>query len=107
MLVWVAAGVVAAVHMLSGVAKLSRSDQPLPRWAKDALGVLEIMGAIGLIVPKLVAIAAWLAPLAAICFVILQIGAGIFHLRRKEFRVLPVNCALVVLALFVAISWLM
>jgi len=106
-LTWVAAGVVATVHLISGINKLLRSNQLIPRRSELSLGVLEILGSIGLIVPKIVGIAAWLAPLAALCFVVLQIGAGIFHIRRKEFRVLPINCTLTALALFAALSWLL
>ena len=64
---------------------------------------MEILGAIGLILPWLTGIAPVLTPLAAIGLVIVQALAIVVHLRRNEAKVIPVNLILLLLALFVAI----
>lgn len=60
-------------------------------WAADnspafikAIGWLEILGAIGLIVPMATDIAPILTPLAAIGLAVVMSGAVVTHARRKE-----------------------
>ncbi|MEY9835833.1 hypothetical protein ABH941_001051, partial [Streptacidiphilus sp. EB103A] len=50
-------------------------------------GVIEVLGAIGLILPPLSGIAPWLALAAAIGFVVLQLGATRVQLRRGDHQV--------------------
>jgi hypothetical protein len=93
-----------------------QSDRPKDKlvdnlpWAEDFspatikfIGIMEILGAIGLILPWLTGIAAFLTPLAATGLVILQLLAIIVHLRRREAKVVPMNTILLLAALFVAI----
>lgn len=47
-------------------------------------GVLDIVGAIGLILPALLRIKPMLTPIAALCVLVLMIAAGIFHMKRGE-----------------------
>lgn len=75
--------------------------------AERTVGVLELLGAVGLIVPQLTSVAVILTPVAAFAFVLLQVGAMVFHLRRGERQLLPVNVALAVLALFTGLAWLL
>jgi uncharacterized membrane protein YphA (DoxX/SURF4 family) len=67
-----------------------------------ARGVLEILAAIGLILPAALDIAPILVPLAATGLVLMMIGAIIVHSRRKETQALPINIILLLLAAFVA-----
>jgi hypothetical protein len=46
----------------------------------------------------------WLTALVAIGFCILQFLAAEWHLRLKEYKVLPVNLFLFALSLFIAIG---
>jgi hypothetical protein len=64
--------------------------------------VLEILGAIGLILPGLLGILPWLTPLAAVGLALVQVGAGITHIRRGENSYLVMNFILFALAVFVA-----
>lgn len=59
------------------------------------IGVLEGLGAVGLILPPLTGIAAWLAVAAAIGLVLIQTGAIALHLSRGEARLIGLNIALV------------
>jgi hypothetical protein len=58
---------------------------PMP--AVRAIGLVEVLGAIGLILPPLTGVAPWLALAAAIGFVVLQIGATAVHLSLGERRI--------------------
>ncbi len=104
---WIVAGVVAAIHLMAGGSMLAKTDGKLPRNLERTIGTLEILGAIGLFAPKLTGIAEWLTPTAAFCFAALQVGAVVFHIRRGELKVLPVNFALVAASAFVGLSWLL
>src|SRR5918995_16641 len=94
---WIAAGVLALFYSYAGAMKVFRSrDQlrPMMAWvdrvplpAVRALGTVEVLGATGLILPPLTGIAPWLAPAAAIGFVLLQIGAIAVHLTGEDRRI--------------------
>ena len=53
------------------------------------IGALEVLGAVGLIVPLLTGIVPVLTPIAAIGLAIIMIGAVVTHIRRKEPRCSP------------------
>jgi hypothetical protein len=62
------------------------------------IGVLEVLGAIGLILPPLTGVAPVLALVSAIGFVVLQVLAAGLHLSRGEGRLIGLNVAVIVLA---------
>ncbi|MGH3680277.1 MAG: DoxX family protein [Natronosporangium sp.] len=110
---WIVAGLLAAVFLASGVLKLIQPREKLVAaglgFAEDfsagtvnAIGVLEIMAAVGLILPAALDIVPVLVPLAAVGLVLLMIGAIVTHLRRHEAGALVVNLALLALASLVA-----
>jgi uncharacterized membrane protein len=65
------------------------------------LGTLEVLGAIGLILPSLTRIMPKLTVAAALCFIILQVFAIGLHVSRGEFEALPLNAVLIAIAAFV------
>ena len=69
------------------------------------VGVSELLGALGLIIPLVSGVLPWLTILAAIGLTVIQ-PLAIFteHLPKKEYNVIPVNIILVALALFVVIG---
>src|SRR6266498_2728839 len=76
-----------------------------PGWlARSAspLGPLEVLAAVGLILPAALDIAPVLAPLAAVGLVLLMVGAFIAHVRRREAQAIVVTLVLLALAAFVA-----
>ena len=88
---WVAQIALAVVYLGAAFTHAARRDQASDRqaWMLDVpkpllttIGVLEILGAIALVVPWATGIATWLTPLAAIAFVVLMAFAAVFHLRR-------------------------
>lgn len=52
--------------------------------AIKAIGVLEIVGAVGLILPRLLNVAPILTPIAAVGLAAVMAGAVVVHIRRKE-----------------------
>ncbi|MER5959827.1 DoxX family protein [Streptomyces longhuiensis] len=104
---WIVAGLLALFYFYAGTLKVIRSrDQlrPMMAWvdhmplpALRALGAVEILGATGLILPKLTGIAPSLATVAAIGFVLLQTGAIAVHLRGEDRRI-ALNVGLTVTA---------
>jgi len=78
-------------------------------WTKDApqplvrlLGLAELAGALGLILPSATGIAPFLTPIAAGCLFLILIGALATRLRLHESPALPVVA--MVLAMLVAVG---
>ena len=77
-------------------------DSLNPRTLVRGIGLLEILGAVGLILPALTGILPWLTPLAAGGLVLTMIGAMALHIRRKDAPAhLVTNLVLLLLAAFV------
>jgi hypothetical protein len=92
---WIAAIVLALAMLGAGSMKLIRSREQIvamgmgyaqhfPSGAIKAIGALEVLAAIGLIVPGLTGIAPILVPLAATGVAILMLGAIITHVRLRD-----------------------
>src|SRR5262245_39614461 len=111
---WVVAGLLAIVFLISGSAKLFVPKErlatvPLGGWTGDAsvgfvkaLGTFELMAAAGLILSAALDIAPVLVPLAAVGVVLLMVGAMITHLRRHEAAGVALNVFYLAMAVFVA-----
>lgn len=91
---WIVQGFVAIVVMLAGVTKLSLPRENLakkmhwaaawPRGRIKLLGLAEIAGAVGLVVPAATGIAPLLTPIAAVCVGVLMAGAVRTHRQLRE-----------------------
>jgi hypothetical protein len=111
---WIAGGLLAVFYLYSGGLKVARTQdqlRPMMGWvdtipmpAVRAIGAIEILGALGLILPPLTGIAPGLALAAALGFVLLQIGATALHLSRGEARLIGLNIGALLLAAVTA--WL-
>jgi uncharacterized membrane protein YphA (DoxX/SURF4 family) len=109
---WVVQVLLAAAFLVSGATKLSQPKEKLLKnwaWVEDfsepevrIIGALEVLGAIGIVLPALMGILPWLTPLAALGLVLTMIGAALTHLRRAEYSNIAVNALLLILAAFVA-----
>ena len=66
------------------------------------IGLAEILGAIGLVLPAAVHIAPILVSLAAVGLALVMVGAAVVHARRNEPMNIAVNVVLIALAVFVA-----
>jgi uncharacterized membrane protein len=111
-LLWILAGLLAAMILLAGVMKVAVPKEKLlgiMAWAKTwpdarlkALGVVEVLGAVGLILPRALNIAPVLTPVAAVGCAIVMIGAVITHVRMKDYKGVGMPFVLLVLAIVVA-----
>jgi uncharacterized membrane protein YphA (DoxX/SURF4 family) len=108
---WLVQILLALVFAIAGVMKLTQPKEKLAaqlHWVEDfsqgrvrTIGLLELLGAIGLILPALTAILPIFTPLAALGLVLLMLGAMLTHLRRKEYPLISINLALLALAVIV------
>lgn len=65
-------------------------------------GIIDLLGAMGLILPILLQVKPKLTPIAAICIIILMICASVFHIERGEASVIGVNIVFTIMAAFIA-----
>lgn len=108
---WIAQGVLAAAFLLSGVMKLVRSKEELAEqleWVADfsaesihAIGVVEVLGTVGLVLPGMLGILPWMTKYVAIGLGLLMAGALATHVRRSEWVMGAVTAALALLCAFV------
>jgi len=66
------------------------------------IGISEILGGIGLILPAVTGILPVLTAWAAASLAVVMVLAAVFHLRRQEYQAIVINSVLFVLAAFVA-----
>ena len=111
---WIAAGLLALVALAGGISKSFVPKSKLAaqhggEWTAPAsvgfvkgLGVLELLAAVGLILPALLDIGTVMVPVTALCWVGLMIGAMITHGRLGQARFVALNSAYLALAIFIA-----
>ena len=110
---WIVAGVLAAAFFAAGLMKVAQPKQKLAEsgmgWTDEfsdgavkGIGALEVLGALGLILPAIFDTATVLVPIAATGLAVLMLGAIVVHARRKETQNIVVNVVLLALAVFVA-----
>jgi len=112
---WVLQVLLAGAFGMAGTMKIIRSKEELAEnnmdWVEDfsetqikGIGVLEILGAIGVILPMLTNILPWLTAWAAAGLALVMVGAAVTHTRRGENQMIAINAVLFLLAIFVAIG---
>ena len=110
---WIISGLLAAAFLAGGAVKLTQPRErlaasgfgfveDLSAGAVKAIGAVELLAGLGLVLPAAFDIAPVLVPLAALGLVLLMVGAMITHLRRHEASAVVVNLAILALAVFVA-----
>lgn len=115
-LAWILSGLLAFAFLGAGGMKLVTPhgkllENPQMAWAGDfnsgqvkTIAGLEILGAIGVILPWLLDIARILTPLAALGLAATMVGALVVHGRRGELKqAVPINAFLFLLAAAVAV----
>ena len=114
MLIWIVSGLLSLAMLGAGVMKAvqpkAKLHEQMP-WVEDfsdqqikGIGVLEILGAIGVMSPLLISSLTWLAGLAAAGLSLTMIGAAYTHFRRGEMSNVVPPVVLLLLALFVTFS---
>ncbi|WP_420632430.1 DoxX family protein [Candidatus Leptofilum sp.] len=111
---WIVQGLLAIAFLMAGGMKLTQPKEKLAEnmaWVEDfsantvkGIGALEILGAIGLILPWALNIVPELTGFAALGLVLTMIGAAVTHVRRNETQMLVPNAVLGLLAAFVFVG---
>lgn len=109
---WIVQGILAALFALTGALKTTRPKEKLAAmlpWVADfspatvrLIGVVELLAALGLVLPATFGVATVLTPLAATGLAMTMVLAAIVHVRRGEPSAAAVNLVLLALAGFVA-----
>lgn len=108
---WIVQAVLAFLFLSVGVVKVIRQEQARARtkWMADVspkmltfIGVCEMLGAVGIILPALTGILRWLTPLGAAGLALMMLLAMGFHARRGEYREMASVFVIFLLAAFVA-----
>lgn len=109
---WVLQGILAAFFIMPGVGKISGSKEKhiADKHIKPdgsllpirILGILELLGCVGIIVPWLTGIAPVLTPVSAVGYCLVMIAGIINHTIKKEYKMLPMLSIILIIALVVA-----
>ncbi|HEX4429174.1 MAG TPA: DoxX family protein [Frankiaceae bacterium] len=111
---WITTGLLAAVALVGGASKAFVPKQKLAaqgggEWVAEAgagfvkgLGVLELLAALGLILPAVLNFAPVMVPVTAVCWVLLMVGAMITHGRLGQVKFVMVNVVYLAIAVFIA-----
>jgi uncharacterized membrane protein len=108
---WIAQFLLGTAFVLAGSLKAFRYAQArammpwvraVPAGLVRSIGLAELLGGVGLILPSVSGVAAYLTPLAGVGLTVVMALAAAFHARRRELAAIPANVVLGALALFVA-----
>jgi len=105
---WAVQGLLALLFLWAGGIKLILPLEqltgpiPLPGWLVRFIGVAEVLGALGLILPGLLGIRPGLTPLAAVGLVVIMIGATAITLAGGDVGAALISLVVGLLAAVVA-----
>lgn len=109
---WIAQGLLATIYIMAGSIKTFQAIEALTQmlpWVDSVpselvrfIGISELAGGIGLILPALLRIKPELTPIAALGLVAIQVLAILFHVSRGESSVIGINITLLAIAAFIA-----
>ena len=110
---WIIQGLLAAMFLMAGISKSTKSIDQLMKsgisWADrfpistvKFIGISELLGAIGLILPGLAGFYPVLTPVAASALAFVMVLAMFHHAKHKEAKAIAFNLILMLLAVFVA-----
>ncbi len=114
--IWIIQVLLAAAFLMSGIMKLTvsknRVKEKVGGWVEDfkvmeikMIGLVEILGAIGLILPMVMNIFPFLTPIAASGLGVTMIVAAQTHLKRKES--IFINIIFLIMALLIVLGRLL
>ena len=108
--VWIIQILLTIMFLMAGMMKLMKSKEQMKAkmgWVEDYsqgtikfIGLMEILGAMGLILPGIFDTLTILTPVAALGVVLIMLGAIRTHLRRKEMQMVMMNVMLLLLSAF-------
>ena len=99
---FLAAGVPKIILPMPAIRQRVAWASAVPPWLIRFIGVAEVLGAIGLILPAVTGIAPWLTIAAAVGLIVAMLSAAVFHIRRAELAGMAPAVVLLALALVIA-----
>jgi len=111
---WIVQSLLALAFLLAGSMKAFAPLNTVRKnmsWANDVgvpfvrfIGVAELLGGIGLILPAITGIQSWLTIAAALGLVVVMVSASVFHASRREYQNIGMNIVLLLLAAFIVLG---
>lgn len=105
-LAFIAFGLVGLIKLSKPIPELAAMwpwTGQLPAAIVRTLGIIDVAGGVGVLLPSLIRIKPGLTVVAALCCIALQLCAMVFHVSRGEIGATPVN--VVFLALVAHVFW--
>jgi uncharacterized membrane protein YphA (DoxX/SURF4 family) len=108
---WIVQVLLGGMFVMAGVMKAFQYERAKVSlfWVKDVprglvtfIGISELLGGLGLLLPAITGILPWLTPLAGAGLALIMILAIGFHASRREGQAIGFNAVLLVLAVFIA-----
>ncbi|NRF94831.1 DoxX family protein [Paenibacillus frigoriresistens] len=110
---WIVQGILGIAFLMAGMMKAfayEKAKAGMP-WVNDTkkelvtfIGLAELLGGLGLILPEATDVAPILTPIAACGLGLIMLFAAVFHAKRKENQAIVMNIILLALTVFVAIG---
>jgi uncharacterized membrane protein YphA (DoxX/SURF4 family) len=101
-LAFIAAGVMKGFRPLDQLAPSLPWTTQVPASLVRFIGISELVGGVGLVLPAITGIAPWLTPLAAACLALVMLLAAGFHVQRQEYTTIAPSIVLMLLSIAVA-----
>lgn len=111
-ILWILQVLLAAMFLMAGFMKLTAPVDKLSEmmpWVNDfsetavrLIGLSELLGGIGLVLPALLRIQPGLTPLAALGIALIMVLAAVYHISKGETKVIGINVVIAAVALFIA-----
>ena len=113
LVLWTLQGLMALLFLPDGIMKLRPLEEvskrfpwvnDVPAWFVRFIGIAEILGALGLILPAFTGILPWLTVAAAVGLAIVMLSAGVFHAWRREFSSIGITVLLLALTVVIVVG---
>ncbi|QMV42342.1 DoxX family protein [Cohnella cholangitidis] len=110
---WIVQGILGLGFIFSGWMKAVQYEKAKASWlwVKDVsrgfvffIGIVELVGVLGVILPQATNISPVLTPIAATGLAAIVLLGAVFHIKRKEYKQIGVNIVFLALAVFVAVG---
>jgi uncharacterized membrane protein YphA (DoxX/SURF4 family) len=109
---WIAQIMLAAFFLRAGFAKATMTvgslaialewTKDVPLWLVRFIGICELLGSAGLLLPSILRIKPVLTPIAACSLIIVMILAILFHISRGEGSIIGLHFVIISIAAFIA-----
>ena len=112
-LIWILQIILALLFLYSGAMKSTQDREKLMSLNQTGvanlsyasirfIGISEVLGAIGIILPLYLQVIPVLTPIAAVCFAVVMVFAIRIHYKRGEYKQITFNIIIFLMAIWVA-----